>query len=609
MPPILKHTPINSKTLHRLKNNTTIMYKKSLAIFLGAALALSSCTEVLSPSVSYGGNSYTNDYTKLIEAVNDLTKTISERFLALNTAIKQGAADITLSIDKNTGAIESQTTSLNNLKVSIFDGFAALNEQLETSGGKLVAAVNSSGDLISAQLDIHNKLIETNVCGKLSEINKTLASGDSTLASRLGVLNTLINSGVVELKASNKNLDNISTNLSTVNKNLSSIDGTLGHVVDDLGSLNDNVVNLTTELKEGFATISTSIDKNGNIVATAISKNGELLEETINNSTEQVKVLATNVAKLDATTLAGFTTIQKAVTALQEQLSKDMGTLTTEEKAKLQGIIDKLQDMIKANQDNTKLITDYLKTISENLGNLNTSVTDTNNGLSAVVNALTNLNNALTGENGAITKLTEQEKKNAENIVAKLESLLNEDGIYYPTDSKGKVYITESKWAEIQKSDDAYNAIMHSLSETVFTVQKCLILDGEVASSATATLTVTPTYTYKLHADNLGIHSQTGTTKMTYEVTKLPATVSLGIKYTHVSVSLSTTIAYATNDANGAQFRNGSIGKYIELNFNKDTQTWVNKVQLLVYATAKESGYTPEYKDEVFTTYAFEDVK
>ena len=572
------------------------MNKKFLAIFLGATLALSSCTEVLTPNVDYGSSTYINDYSKLIEAVNDLTKTLSERFLALNTAIKQGVTDITLAINTNTGAIESQATTLDNLKVSIFNGFAALNEQLEASGEKLVAAVNSNGDLISAKLDINNKLVETNVCGQLREINKTLASGDSTLASKLSILNTLINSGVVELKASNKNLDNLSTNLSTVNKNLSSIDGTLGNVAGDLDDLNTNLLNLGTEMKTGFASISTTVDKNGNIVATAINKEGVLLEETINKSTEQVKVLATNVQTLDATTLEGFSTIQKAVTALKEQLSTDMGTLTSQEKEKLQGIIDKLQAMIDANKNNTELITTYLKEISDKLVTLNTSVTDTNNGLPAVVTALTNLNNALTGTDGAITNLTAQEKANAESIVAKLESMLNDDGIYYPTDgTKDVVYITESKWAEIQKSDDACNAIMNSLSsKTDLPVQYCQIAPKNVI---TAKVTVTSAYTaYKLRASNLDVHNQAGTSKMTYEVKTSSATVSISLSN---SQGLSFVQGYASKDVKGTSSSLITDLNGIELKFYDDnSKAWVAKVQLLVYTTSATYNATD------FETYA-----
>lgn len=50
------------------------MKKKIYPMLFVAALSLSACTEVLEPNVDYGGNTFINDYSALVDAVNNLNK-------------------------------------------------------------------------------------------------------------------------------------------------------------------------------------------------------------------------------------------------------------------------------------------------------------------------------------------------------------------------------------------------------------------------------------------------------------------------------------------------------------------------------------------------------
>lgn len=63
------------------------MRRKIYPLLVVAALSFSACTEVLEPNIDYGGNTYINDYTALVKAVNDLQKSLEERFDALNTLL------------------------------------------------------------------------------------------------------------------------------------------------------------------------------------------------------------------------------------------------------------------------------------------------------------------------------------------------------------------------------------------------------------------------------------------------------------------------------------------------------------------------------------------
>ena len=81
--------------------------KKVLIPFLVAGmLCTTSCTELFEPSVDYGDQTYINDYSALVSVINDLNKSISERFEALNKLLDKNLADIKLSVDENTGAIK-----------------------------------------------------------------------------------------------------------------------------------------------------------------------------------------------------------------------------------------------------------------------------------------------------------------------------------------------------------------------------------------------------------------------------------------------------------------------------------------------------------------------
>ena len=102
------------------------MKKKIYPMLFVAALSLSACTEVLEPNVDYGGNTFINDYSALVDAVNNLNKTLQERFDALNQLLKSNMVDIKLAIDSNTGAIkvlsEKTEQGLKDVNTSIFKG-------------------------------------------------------------------------------------------------------------------------------------------------------------------------------------------------------------------------------------------------------------------------------------------------------------------------------------------------------------------------------------------------------------------------------------------------------------------------------------------------------
>ncbi len=170
----------------------------------------------------------TANTTAIVESLSSLNNTISEKFDALNTAMTSGLAELTLktaeigaqlvvtnaSIDSIAGSLNNmqgdlaaQVEKIGQLSVTLFDGFKAVETQLNTlndgvtqltvsmngvttaiatldanqvaalkalqdaaaeNNGKLIAAINEQGQLIVNVIDALNKIIETKVfcnCG------------------------------------------------------------------------------------------------------------------------------------------------------------------------------------------------------------------------------------------------------------------------------------------------------------------------------------------------------------------------------------------------------------------------------------------------------------
>ena len=178
-------------------------------LLLAAMLSMTACTEVLEPNVDYGSNTYINDYSALVKAVNDLQKSLEERFAALNSLLQSGMADIKLSIDENTGKIsvlEATTkTGLANIDATLLDGFTAIAESIASNGDKIVTAINTNGDFIKVAINDQGKAISTEV-KSLSEILNSTESGLPALVKAQGELKTAIEGLTTQEKTNAENL-------------------------------------------------------------------------------------------------------------------------------------------------------------------------------------------------------------------------------------------------------------------------------------------------------------------------------------------------------------------------------------------------------------------
>lgn len=359
--------------------------KKALIPFLVAGmLSTTSCTEVFEPTLDYGNQTYINDYSALVAAVNDLNKSISQRFEALNMLLEKKMADIKLSIDANTGAIEilgeNMENGLSTINTTLFDGFSALSTQIDETGAKIVYAMNENGELLRLKIDETGKLISAQIETSSKELKEALvaAINDQTtaMAEKFDALNGLIKGGFVDVTAQ---IGKVGDALKL------SIDG-----------VHTSLDELNTSMVEGFTTLGTKVDANGNTIATAINEQGEKLELAINNNGT---VISTQI----------------------KDFKDAFDTAETANLAKMAEIVGAIDDLVAANNANSA------------------------------------------------------------NLVAKLEQLLSDNGIYYDESNTSQMYMTPDNFATIL--DAGANSSIYKLYANQLTTLPVTFTSKQVVSN------------------------------------------------------------------------------------------------------------------------------
>lgn len=289
------------------------MKKKIYPMLFVAALSLSACTEVLEPNVDYGGNTFINDYSALVDAVNNLNKTLQERFDALNQLLKGNMVDIKLAIDSNTGAIkvlsEKTEQGLKDVNTSIFNGFTTLSGKIDEQGKSIVVAMNNNGELLRLQIDETGKLLSTSLLNSTDAIVKAINDQTKSLEERFAILDASLKAGFTDVKVSvDKNTGAITLLDKNTNASLEKINGSL---------------------TAGFKLLKEQISTTGNDVITALDSNGNLLRVELGKQQEALSA-----------TIVGQTT--KLIAAINDQtstLAKRIEALSTVVETGLKNVV------------------------------------------------------------------------------------------------------------------------------------------------------------------------------------------------------------------------------------------------------------------------------
>lgn len=301
------------------------MKKKIYPMLFVAALSLSACTEVLEPNVDYGGNTFINDYSALVDAVNNLNKTLQERFDALNQLLKGNMVDIKLAIDSNTGAIkvlsEKTEQGLKDVNTSIFDGFTTLSGKIDEQGKSIVVAMNNNGELLRLQIDETGKLLSTSLLNSADAIVKAINDQTKSLEERFAILDASLKAGFTDVKVSvDKNTGAITLLDKNTNASLEKING----------SLTDGFKLLKEQISTTGNDVITALDNNGNLLRLELDKQQKLLSATIVTQTDKlVKAINDQTASLSSRFEALTTALSTGLANITVEIDKNTGAIKT----------------------------------------------------------------------------------------------------------------------------------------------------------------------------------------------------------------------------------------------------------------------------------------
>lgn len=300
------------------------MKKKIYPMLFVAALSLSACTEVLEPNVDYGGNTFINDYSALVDAVNNLNKTLQERFDALNQLLKSNMVDIKLAIDSNTGAIkvlsEKTEQGLKDVNTSIFNGFTTLSGKIDEQGKSIVVAMNNNGELLRLQIDETGKLLSTSLLNSTDAIVKAINDQTKSLEERFAILDASLKAGFTEVKVSvDKNTGAITLLDKNTNASLEKING----------SLTDGFKLLKEQISTTGNDVIYALDNNGNLLRVELGKQQEALSATIvGQTTKLIAAINDQTSTLDKRIKALSTVVETGLKNVVVSVDKNTGAIT-----------------------------------------------------------------------------------------------------------------------------------------------------------------------------------------------------------------------------------------------------------------------------------------
>lgn len=383
------------------------MKKTFMIAALACVLGMGSCSDSFETSLDFGDKTYINDYGKLVDAVNNLNATLSERLGALNTLLEAGLYNIKVAIDENTGAINLQTTALKDglgtLNTTFLEGFTALNTTLNSNGEKIVNAIGAQGDLIALHLDKNGQLISAQIDGSTKELIEALKDNNKGIEDKLAAINTSISTGLTQLKVST---DAIGSELKVTNTKLDAMNGHLGNLDADLQAQTVKIGELSANVLNGFTTLNKTQQENGEKVVSAINKNGEVISAQIKSTGEVIEAqlktsttaiiegLKTDFDNLGSKIDAFNTAVNTGLLNISEKINNVDGSIKLQTKA-----IEGVDSSIKAQTEKiAELSKDFLKefqTVNSNLSTINTSIGAVNTSIGEVKTAIKDMNDAL----------------------------------------------------------------------------------------------------------------------------------------------------------------------------------------------------------------------
>ena len=350
------------------------MKKNFIAMLLSILIGMTACTENYQSSIDFGDNTYINDYSELAKAINDLSKSLDERLNALNQLLETNLVSIKVSIDAQTNAITTQTTTIkqgaDQINTTLLEGFTAIKTAIDSQGDKIITAVNENGELIALHLDQNGTLISAELKATKESLMACIdAINDlnNNIGERLDSLNLLLETNLVAIKVSideQTNAIKAQTNTNSGNTQNSTIEQAL-----DL---------IKTTLLDGFTALKTAIDTQSDKIITAVNQNGELITLHLDQNGQLI-----------------VTELKNNSDNLIACMNANTSTLAT----KLDNINSKLDALNQAISNGFINVTNNQVTSLSNLGTMEQSIqaliTEVTNSAQSLLSGITTLNASL----------------------------------------------------------------------------------------------------------------------------------------------------------------------------------------------------------------------
>ena len=229
-----------------------------LLLGTAAPLTFTSC-ENQYPEINI---SLTSDYSGIIDAINNVNKTLTEKLMLIEAAVKEGQTGGSSSQDLIQKALETLTGTLEEKLDAIIAAIASQTTCLETKLDLIEAALKTGfADQKTAQ-ELIKSAIESlggSMEQKLDAIKKAIESQTTSLETKLGLIQASLDTGLAD---ANTSLGLIKDAVNSVASNLGALDTDLTKKFEDVIAALDAISTTlsTGEIVTALTNIFNAID-------------------------------------------------------------------------------------------------------------------------------------------------------------------------------------------------------------------------------------------------------------------------------------------------------------------------------------------------------------
>ena len=278
--------------------------RKNFLAFITCILVIGvgSCTYE-SPEINFRQTTV-NDYSKIIEALENQTKTMAEKLALLEAALKDQSMTISMKLELLTKAYEEGVLKYEEMADKTIDALNALKASNEERLAAIEAAMKNQSVDLSAKLALIEASMKsgfTDVTGSQKLLSEAVASLTGTVAEKLSAIETAIKNqtadfgpkiGLIKSALDAGFLDQknalglIKDALETLNGTVEGVDDIISDIVGSINKVKNAIDGVDNTIKDK---INASLDKIFSAVAGIVIPDYESLLQSIKSAIEELK--------------------------------------------------------------------------------------------------------------------------------------------------------------------------------------------------------------------------------------------------------------------------------------------------------------------------------